>query len=702
VISSIARILLVAFLAALASSADAQQRRLLAAPFESVRNSPQDQRTAAVAAPVVQSVAPAPPLKSLLVGVPLADVGQPNGFRLSNLGGRREIYIPVPQGIELNVAQLILAYDDVSAHEARRSLEILVNDRSVFALALDGKGTPHTVRIPLANAAVRDGFLKLSFLYSGAATQDRCIDVRYVGDSITVRPESAVEFEISITGTPNITATAALMPKDVAILLSNLTPPPADIAAALTLARSLAATGRQVTFYHGAATMPSLVERGDKRRWSRGLIVVGAFSQIEAYLDAPVATMVSAVGSVTVDNTLAAARIAGVPVLLVTDPASALAGSLSANSSLSVLRDTPSASVGQVFTSKHPTDRISFDALGLVPAQAEVFGRADLAVTIPSSTLPGGTRPTRLVLDLMVAPDGSGEKAVVSAFVNERLLASTVAAIGEPTRLDFALPDGLVGSVANIRMVIQRRNSQGDCRFEPQGYPAEILGSSSVILSLAGFVAHDFSDLATLWANGVEVMVPSSTAAHPLSVVVALADVLSALSTESAPIAVKYISDGTAPAPSAPFIAISNVPPIGAEQRVRFDHGRVAVTDRANNTLLDVGGLTTGAVVQVVTSNDHPGLWIKPLSGDGSLPAPPAVNLDRGDVAFLDKTGIALALSTERDTLMRISYVEQVSVLTSLDRFRSWIVGGVWVLITFALLFVSRRIYRRRQAIAGK
>ena len=52
------------------------------------------------------------------------------------------------------------------------------------------------------------------------------------------------------------------------------------------------------------------------------------------------------------------------------------------------------------------------------------------------------------MLDLMVAPDGAGEKAVVSVFVNERLLGSTVAAIGEPTRFDLALPDGLVGTDA--------------------------------------------------------------------------------------------------------------------------------------------------------------------------------------------------------------------------------------------------------------
>jgi hypothetical protein len=701
VIFFIARVLLAASLVPLSSFAHAQQRRPSGGPVEPARISQEIQRTAVVA-PVRPSAAPGAPLKSLTVGVPLANVGLPDGFRLSNLGGRREVYIPVPQGIELNLAQLVLAYDDVSAHEALRSLEVLVNDRSVSALALDGKGSTHTVRIPLANAVARDGFLKLSFLYSGAATQDRCIDVRYVGDSMTVRPESAVEFDIGIGGAPNIAATAALMPKDVTILLSNPTVPAADIATALMLARSLTATGRQVTFYHGVDKMPALVERDNERRWTRGLVVVGAFGQIADRLDAPVATLARAEGTAAIDSTLAAARIGGVPVLLVTDPASARAGRLQGNPSLSVLRDTPSASVGPVSAPKRPTDHVSFDALGLVPAQAEVFGRADLAVAIPISTLPAGTRPSRLVLDLMVAPDGSGEKAVVSAFVNERLLASAVAAIGEPTRLDFALPDGLVGSVANIRVMIQRRSSQGDCRFEPQGYPAEILGSSSVILSVAGAEVQDFSDLATQWANGIEVILPVSTSEHPLSVLASLADVLNGLSKDSAPIVAKYTSGGAAPSPAAPFIAVSNVPPVGAEQRVRFDRGRVAITDRAGNILLDVGGLATGAVVQIVTSNSYPGLWIKSLSSDGSLPASPAVSLDRGDVAFLDKTGVALALSTERDTLLRVSYADRGSWLTSLDRFRSWIVGGVWILITFALMIGLQRIYRRRNNLADE
>ena len=697
------RLLLASSLAVLTSSAYAQPLQPLSIRGEPPRVVPLARRTppaTAAIAPDVRVAAPEASQKSLVVGVLLADVGYSNGFRLSNLGGRREVYIPVPQGIELNLAELVLVLDDVSAHDARRSLEILVNDRSVSAVALDGKSTGRTVRVALANAAARDGYLKLSFVYSGAATQDRCIDVRYVGDSLTVRPESAVELEIGIAGAPNITATAALMPQDVAIVLSNPQLPATDIATALTLARSLAVTGRKVTFHHGVESLPELVKREDRRRWTRGLIVVGALDRMAGRIDAPVATLASAAGAAPVDNTLAAARIGGVPVLLITDAASARAGRLLGNPSLAALRDTPAASVGQVTSPKGPADRVSFDELGLVPAQAEVFGRADLSVAIAGRALPSGTRPSRLVLDVMVAPDGAGEKAVVSAFVNERLLASTVAAIGEPTRLDFPLPDGLVGTVANIRATVQRRSAQGDCRFEPQGYPAEILGSSSVILSPAGSVAEDFSDLATLWANGIEVLIPPATALRPLTVVSLLADVLSALSKESAPINVKY-TDGAAPAPTAPFLVVSNVPPVGATQRVRFDRGRVVIADRAGRTRLDIGGISTGAVAQIVTSGSQPGLWIKPLSSDGALPISPAVYLDRGDVAFLDKTGVALALSTERDTLLRISYPEQGSWLTFFERFRSWIVGGAWVVITIVVLFALQRMYRRRRPVVA-
>jgi hypothetical protein len=175
-----------------------------------------------------------------------------------------------------------------------------------------------------------------------------------------------------------------------------------------------------------------------------------------------------------------------------------------------------------------------------------------------------------------------------------------------------------------------------------------------------------------------------------------VADLLNALAPETAPFTVTLTGQGMAPAPGRPFIAVSNVPPQGSTPRVRFDRGRVVVADRSGNTLLDLGGFAAGAVAQVVNAGDRPGLWIKPLATDGALPAPAALRLERGDVAFLDLRGVALALSTERDTLVRVTYPEQMSWVTIADRFRTWIIGSLWVLVTIAFLYALQRMLRRR------
>ena len=86
------------------------------------------------------------------------------------------------------------------------------------------------------------------------------------------------------------------------------------------------------------------------------------------------------------------------------------------------------------------------------------------------------------------------------------------------------------------------------------------------------------------------------------------------------------------------------------------------------------------------------------MSADGALPSPPELHLDHGDVAFIDGNGVALAMSTERDTVVKISYPDQVSWLTVAERFRSWIIAGLWLLATAALLLTLQRMFRRRPA----
>jgi len=630
---------------------------------------------------------------ALLSALTLGNLGFKDGIRFANLGGRRDVFVPLPQGPDITAREVVLAIDDISAHEARRSVEILINDRSAAAIALDGKGE-RIVRIPLPGAKPREGFLKLTFQYSGAATPDRCIDVRYVGDSLTIRPETALEIGIDFgTAGPDVATTAALLPHDVTIVLPLRRLTANEIATALTVARTLTATGRRVSFHHGHDTLTALA-KPNEQRWTRGVVVIGSYEDVSAHIRQ---WPIKVAGDGPSFGTLASVKIAGAPVLVVADQAAVRAGRLLGRPALAATRGLPAASVGDGVLRRLPTEQVTFDRLGVELPQAAVFGRAELKTTIDARLLPAGTRPTRLLLDVMVAPDGTGEKAVASVYVNEQMLASKVAASGEPTQFDLALPEGLFGINGNVRILVQRRSAQGDCRFEPQGYPAHLLGSSAVVLTSADDAA-DFHDLPARLADGIETLVPSATADRPGQVLDLLAHVLSALTPESAAIAVKFVEPGAAPAPTGPFLAVGHRPPAASKPLVNFDRGRVAVTDRSGRMLLDLGGFGAGAVAQIVTAGGHPGIWIKPLDAEGSLPAPAEVKLDRGNVAFIDRTGVALAMSTERDALVRISYPDQVSWFTVADRFRSWVVGALWLLITVGFLFLLQRFLRRRGA----
>lgn len=665
-------------------------RRPLQIPRPTAQVQAASQATPAVAP--ATPAQPAPQSKMMVTTVSLADIGFKNGIRFANLGGRREIFVPLPLGADLSATELVLVLDDLSAHEARRNVEVLVNDRSVAAIALDGKGNSRIVRIPLGKTKPLDGYVKLAFVYSGAATQDRCIDVRYVGDSLTLRPESGIDLEFDPATLNDVATIAALMPRDVNVLLPGHKLTAANFAAALAVARSLAATGHHASFHSGYNRPADTFDARGRRQWTRGIVVIGTPEEVTGAVTSAPNTQAAPIPGVGEINSV---RIGGYPALLVSEGASVRAASLLGNPSIAAVRGLASASVVAVGETALSSERVTFDQLELAPASIEVYGRADIAVAIDTRALPADTQLSRLLLNIMVAPDGAGEKAVVSVFVNEKLLASAVAAQDEATRLDIPLPPGLIDTVANVRAVVQRRSPQGDCRFEPQGYPAQILGSSAVILSPAEGI-HDFADLATRWTNGVVVMVPPAAADRPERFLGMLSDMVAGLTPELSPINVMYIDNSTPARVVAPFIVVSALPPDGAEPHVRFDRGRVMVNDRSGRTLLDIGGFNSGAVAQLVSAQGYPGIWVKPLSAEGSLPAPPALRLGRGDVAFIDQKGIALAMSTDRDTMVSVTYPDQASWITVAKRFQSWIVGALWILATVTFLYTLQRMRRRR------
>jgi hypothetical protein len=666
---------------------------------QSAAKEPRTQSSAATmqtaAVEPVSAPPPRPRVGGVLAAITLADIGFGSGLRFSNLGGRHEIYLPLPENGDVAASDLVLALDDVTAYDARRNLEVQVNDRTVTAITLDGKSHDRIVRIPLDDAKPKDGYLKLAFLYSGAATLYRCIDVRGIGDTLTIRPETAVEVDVGAISNLDVATTAALMPRDVAIVLPGRRVAATEMATATTVARSLIASGRHVSFYHGNDGLLHLAKPEEPGHWTRGIVLIGPPADAVGVVDSPIAKVA---GTFQSFGMLTAIRVGGQPALLVSDADGVRAGNLFASPLLAAMRGIPAATVGNTSPVDLHADRVTPDQLAVAPLSAVVYGRAELTTVIDTRRLPAGTRATRLLLDVMVAPDGAGEKAVVSVSVNDNLLGSTVAATGEPTHLDLPLPNGLFGAIANVRVLIQRNSAQGNCRIEPQGYPAQILGSSSLILENVDGAPHDFSDLTLRFAQGIELSLPAAAADQPTLVLGLVSQVANQLSSDMVPLSVNFAASGYAPAPGTPFIAVSDLPPGDATSRVRFDRGRVVVTDRSGRTLLDLGGFVGGAVAQIVSSGDNPGVWIRPLGADGATPGPAQLHLDHGDVAFIDGNGVSLAISSERDSVAKISYPDQVSWLRVAERFRSWIIAAFWLFATAALLLTLQRAFRRRPA----
>src|SRR3984885_3126425 len=289
------------------------------------------------------AAAAAPQSSGLIADVTLGDIGFTNGLRFSNLGGRHDIFVPLPEGDGLAVSDLVLVIDDVSAHDARRNLEVQVNDRTATAIALDGNSRGRTIRVPLFKTTPKDGYLKLSFLYSGAATIDRCIDVRAVGDTLTIDPETGIDVSVDQGAALGIATTAALMPRDVTVVLPARRAAANEIATAVTIARSLIASGRHVSFYRGYDTLAQLSQRDADGRWTRGVILVGPLADTVGVLDSPVAKMA---GDPRSFGMLAAGRIGGAPVLVVADTDVVSAGRLFASPLLAVTRGIPSATAG--------------------------------------------------------------------------------------------------------------------------------------------------------------------------------------------------------------------------------------------------------------------------------------------------------------------------------------------------------------------
>lgn len=621
--------------------------------------------------------------------ITLAELGFAEGAQFGALGGGQTFFFPVPRAAHAAGGTLSLAYDEAAPFDGRRSVLVTVGERAVIARSLPVGHDRQVVDVPLLPGDFAGDFVKVNVRYSGVVTNDRCVDLRLANDRFSVLPETALAVDIPADSLNDVSTAVTLMPQKIAVGIPErkLTEP--ELAAAISAVRLFKLRGHDVD----VVPLTSLLNRsgGDDTEWKRGDVVIATPSDLGAVLPADGASANSAAKA----SVIALADGPGLS-LTGTDPQRAV------NFLGSDWRDAGTSSVirvGLLQPRERASDRLTFDQLGIASPVTDTPTEAVWTERFRATDLPAGSWPTALDLDVGVGTDGGDVPPVVNVFLNGRFLAGTTASKDGITHVRAVIPQGLVSLDNQVRVVVQRQPRAGDCTYQPASYPAQLLGSSAIELGEAVSPAGDFFGLAPQAHHQLTVFVRDNLSiADQRTALKIVALAASQLARADTPIVVKRVTGDRVSTPESAFIAWGDFSFDDSTVPVRLDHGNVLVRTRAGTPLFNLNDTRNTLLAQLVTLPGAPsGLWLRGSGTEGAIPVPDSVALDRGNVAFIGPSGVTLALSTERDKLIEVSYPDAPTWQVLLSRHRTWLLLAVWFAITIVVLVALQRIYSRRR-----
>jgi hypothetical protein len=539
--------------------------------------------------------------------------------------------------------RLRLPYSSQAAFDSRRSVQLIVGGRALFVAPLGKDATSGVIDVPVPLGAIQDGYVRATLDYSGAISDNRCMDQREAGDSLLFAPEGGLSAAVDPGAPPTVAAAIALMPRDVTVQLPD-GPSEAQAAAALTLAAANSHTAIALGAGPGA-------DDG-----TRGLILI----------DGPASPA------------LRAQPRNGAPELILGGPTPA-ADARAIASGWNGLFDTPS--VERISTTSTPIRHLRLIDLNADSRPIEIGDTGGWTVALPMARLPAGKTIEALSVDVAVAVDDAALRPIVSVWFNGLMLGSAGANQAGPTHLRVPVPEGLIQARNSIEVRVTRQRRQ-DCGDFPQSYPAQLLGSSEVVLGAAGKTT-DFFQMAPMFRSGVTVVVPNA-AALPLA-----AKVVAGLGGPGAVIAVSY----SAMPAAGPVILISAEPPAGAKPRLSFGASGVALVNHSDAPLFSASQLETLTTAQLLEVDGRAVLWIRPGS---RAPIPAELWLDRGDVAFIGPAGVEMAAATSRDRLVDVHDRAMPARAGFIPTHWTWLLGAGALILLMLFIWAAQPSNRRR------
>lgn len=604
---------------------------------------------------------------ALIRQIDLTEIGYPAGLEFEQLSGEAVAFFPV--GAREAIKGMVLRLDIVHGQtlDVAKHVKISVNDVIAHAEALPADHSRSTIELKLPPEAAQGGFVKIGLAYGGASSDNICFDERSSGDFVQFLPRSSLTLALNREALNTIDRVAQVMPPAKILKASGNAP----ITSALPFALRAAAL---YDAEYGFVTI-GRPDEADGPKWTVTKLALG---ELEGESGAgAVAVSRAEKPGLTFDNE---------------DPEIGLA---LAASRWRALTGATGAATDVALPPGRSAEAITFAQLGAPEMRQQVIGSSMFQFGFSADDFGAGKLPTNVELLVGAARSPNGRGVTVTAYLNGTLLGSRPLDEAEPVWMEFAIPSGLVGRENQMQILVQRQVEGGNCLFTPQGYPAQVLPQSRFTLGDAPKPSQDFFLMRQTFAGGVDLVVEPGTEVK--SYLPWLIPIAGALLPDAANITMRE-DMSAAGGEKNPFLYVGKAAPPGADPDVRFDQGRMEIRDSAGETLFASAAMEETAVVQIVEIGDRAGIWLRP----GTAPAPSPTRetpllLDRGNLAFIDESGLIFATSTKRSELVDISYPDRTDITQVVAAYRPWIIGTVWLALTLLVVRSLQTVYHKNR-----
>ena len=460
--------------------------------------------------------------ETVTVTTTLGQRGYSDGFLVSSRQAST-LYLPLPAGADVSNVRIGMKARAVTPNMQRGSVVVSVNGLPIDALRLQESPRAQVVALDTVlnqGEPFRAPALELRFRADLIAHAELCIGDFDPANTMQILPETTVAYDIDLDAITTLGDALALLPVQPVIQLPTPLTPEAS-AAALKVAAMLANMGYRA---HLADKLDTAAPA------SLQLVAPSANGAIR---------LVHEAGRLHIEVP-ENADIAAFARLWQAAPLALAGGEVSATGTNAVAGG--------------PVD--GFWPFPTLPGPLRVVQTGELGLDFPMLDV-NGRRASQAKFRLMVAPDWSDAKSVITIYLNGQLIAASRAEIGENV-MTANLPSDLLRLTNQLSVTVDRAQVDGYCPGDNPGHAVQLLPGTGI--DYDGTTTGGFAAVAGALRQGGTLVLPEAAKSEDGLAYLTLASrVLSALGVGAAPVQVTF---GKPSLSTGPILSIS---PAGVE-----------------------------------------------------------------------------------------------------------------------------------------